>query len=103
MLPQPVKEYMEDSSRQEKGKVLRAIAALTKKSSFEKAVETVSIALSYGATDVDSLINLHNRLHEKALQLEPVHLPEHIPQLKRYEPNLVAYDKCLGEAGEKRC
>ncbi|MFY9278196.1 MAG: IS21 family transposase [Caldicoprobacterales bacterium] len=103
MLPQPVKEYMDDLSKQDKGKVLRAIAALTRKSSFEKAVETVSIALSYGATDVDSLVNLHSRLHEKALQLEPVRLPEHIPQLKRYEPKLAAYDNCLGKAGGKRC
>ena len=94
---------MDDLSKQDKGKVLRAIAALTRKSSFEKAVETVSIALSYGATDVDSLVNLHSRLHEKALQLEPVRLPEHIPQLKRYEPKLAAYDNCLGKAGGKRC
>jgi transposase len=103
MLPQPVKEYMENLSKQEKGKVLRVIAALTQKSSFEKAVETVSTALSYGAADVDSLINLHSRLHEKVLQLEPVRLPGHIPELKRYEPNLVSYDKCLGEVGGDRC
>jgi len=103
MLPQPVKEYMEILSKQDKGKVLRAIANLTEKSSFEKAVETVSTALSYGTTDLDSLINLHNRLHEKVLQLELVRLPEHIPQLKRYEPNLTAYDKSLEKAGVKRC
>jgi hypothetical protein len=64
---------------------------------------TIRAALSYGVTDVDSLINLHSRLHEKALQLEPVRLPEHIPNLKRYEPNFIAYDKCLGKAGVKGC
>jgi len=101
MLPQPLKEYMENLNKQEMGKVLRAIANLTQKSSFEKAVETVSAALSYGATDMDSLINLHNRLHEKVLQLEPIRLPEHVPQLKRYEPNLTAYDKSL-KAGVKK-
>ena len=102
MLPQPVKEYIEDLSKQDKGKVLKAIANITQKSSFEKAVETVGAALSYGATDVDSLINLHSRLHEKVLKLEPISLPEHIPQLNRYVPNLMAYDKSL-KAGEKRC
>jgi hypothetical protein len=96
MLPHPVKEYMEALSKQDKGKVLRAIANLTQKSSFEKAVETVSTALSYGATDVDSLINLHKRLHEKVLQFEPMRLPEYIPKLKRYELNFMAYDKSLG-------
>lgn len=103
MMPQPVKEYMGDLSKQDKGKVLKAIADLTQKSSFEKAAKTVSIALSFGAYDVDSLINLHSRLHEKVLQLEPVRLPEHVPQLKRYEPNLMAYDKSLGKAGVKEC
>ena len=104
MPPQPVKEYMDDLSKQDKGKVLRAIAALTRKSSFEKAVETVGIALpSYGATDVDSLVNLHSRLHEKHCSLNRCACPEHIPQLKRYEPKLAAYDNCLGKAGGKRC
>lgn len=101
ILPQPVKEYMEDLSKQDKGKVLRAIADLTQKSSFEKAVETVSTALSYGATDMDSLVNLHRRLNEKVLQFEPIRLPEYIPQLNRYVPDLIAYDRSL-KAGEKR-
>jgi hypothetical protein len=103
MLPQPVKEYLEDLSKQDKGKVLKAIANLTQKSSFEKAVETVSTALSYGAADIDSLINLHSRLHEKVLQLEPVRLPDHIPQLKRYEPNFMVYDESLKKAGVDGC
>ncbi len=103
MLPQPVKEYMECLNRQDKGKILKTIANLTQEGSFEKAVETVNTALSYGATDVDSLINLHSRLHGKILQLKPIHLPEYIPQLKKYEPNLKAYDKGLGRAGTKRC
>ncbi|SHJ22235.1 Transposase [Lutispora thermophila DSM 19022] len=103
MLPQPLKEYMESVSKQEKGKVLKAIADLTQKSGFEKAVETVSTALSYGTTDLDSLINLHSWLHEKVLQVEPVQLPEYIPKLKRYEPNLFTYDKSLRKAGAERC
>jgi len=103
MLPQSLREYIESVSKQEKGKVLKAIAELTQKSSFEKAVETVSTALTYGTTDLDSLINLHSLLHEKVLQLEPVQLPDYIPKLKRYEPNLLAYDKSLRKAGVEKC
>lgn len=102
MLPQPVKEYMEELSKQDRGKVLRVIADLTQKSSFEKAIKTVSTALSYGAADVDSLINLHRYLYEKVLQLEPIHLPEHIPHLNRYVPDFMAYDRSL-KAGEEKC
>jgi len=41
---------------------LRVIAALTERNGFEGALETVDHALKYEATDIDSLINLHNRI-----------------------------------------
>jgi transposase len=103
MLPDPVQQYLEKCTKSDKGKVLQAIASLTEKSGFKKAVETVSTALSYAATDIDSLVNLHNRLHGKALQLEPVKLPAHIPQLERYIPNLAAYDTGLRMVGVPKC
>ncbi|XFO67745.1 hypothetical protein SPSIL_039640 [Sporomusa silvacetica DSM 10669] len=103
MLPEPVQHYLNKCSKSDKGKVLAAIASLTTASGFAKAVETVSTALSYEATDVDSLVNLHNRLHSKVLQLEPVKLPAYLPQLDKYIPNLAAYDKGLMRAGEREC
>lgn len=72
------------------------IARLTQKGSFEQAVGTVCAALQHGVTDVDSLLSLYRRLYENIPQIEPVRLPEHIPQLIRYEPDLTAYDKNLG-------
>lgn len=103
MLPDPIQQYLEKCTKSDKGKVLQAIAALTEKSGFENAVETVSTALSYAATDIDSLVNLHNRLHVKVVQLDPVNLPAHIPQLERYIPNFAVYDRSLGKAGVQEC
>lgn len=103
MLPEPIQHYLEKCNKREKGKVLAAIASLTKTSDFAKAVETVGAALSYEATDVDSLVNLHNRLHGKVLQLEPVKLPNHIPHLDKYIPNLAAYDVGLMKVGVREC
>jgi transposase len=103
MLPDPVQEYLEKCTKSEKGKLLRAIATLTEKSGFEKAVETIGAALSYAVTDIDSLHNLHNRLHAKVVQFDPVKLQAYVPQLKRYVPDFAAYDKNLGEAGEPKC
>lgn len=99
MLPEPIKQYLEKCTKSDKGKVLKAIASLTEKSDFERAVETVSTALSYEATDIDSLLNLHNRLHGKVVQLEPVKLPVHVPQVEKYIPDFTAYDRSLGKAG----
>ena len=103
MLPEPIKEYLEKCTKSEKGKVLQAIASLTEKSGFENAVTTVNSALEYEAVDTDSLINLHSRLHGKVVYLDPVRLPEQVPQLEKYKPNLAAYDKSLRLAGGAEC
>jgi len=103
MLPDPLCEYLEKCNKNDRGKILKTIATLTEKSSFEKAVETITEALSYTATDTDSLINLHNNLHEKVIQLNPVRLPLDIPKLKRYAPDLAAYDTSLRKEGVSRC
>jgi len=79
------------------------IASLTEKSGFECAVETVGRALEYDAADVDSLINLHSRIHGNVVELAPIRLAANIPELTRITPNLAAYDKSLVKAGVKKC
>ena len=103
LLPQTVKEYLEKCGKSDKGKVLKTIAILTERSGFESAVETVGTALMYGATDTDSLINLHSRIHGNVVELSPIRLPGNIPDLDRVKPNLSAYDTSLAKAGVKKC
>jgi hypothetical protein len=98
-LPEPLKEYLDRCTKGEKGKILKAVAELTEKSSFEQAVETVNSALNYDAIDVDSLINIHNRLHGYVIKLNPVRMPAGLPQLKAYAPEFSIYDDRLGKAG----
>jgi len=76
MLPDPIKEYLEKCTKTDKGKVLKAIASLSGKSGFKKALVTVNNALEYEAVDLDSLLTLHKRLHSKVVQLDPLRLPE---------------------------
>jgi len=101
MLPEPIQKYLEACTKSDKGKVLRAVAFLTENSSFEKAVESVSAALSYGATDIDSLISLHRRVHGNIVPPDPIKLPGHIPHLEKCTPNLAAYDASLKAGAEK--
>lgn len=103
MLPDPIQEYLEKCTKTEKGKVLQTLAALTEKNGFEEAVETFSTALFYETTDIDSLINLHNRLHANLVELDPVNLPSHVPQLQSYVPDFAVYDKSLGKVGVQEC
>ena len=103
LLPESVKEYLEKCNKSNKGKVLQVIAALTEKSGFESAVETVSNALQYDAIDIDSLINLHSRIHGNVVELAPIRLTGNIPELTRVTPNLSAYDVSLLKAGAQKC
>lgn len=103
MLPQSLKDYLDKCNRSDRGKILRVVAALTQKNGFEGALTTVDHALQYAATDIDSLINLHNRIYSNAPELAPMHLAGNIPELMRLTPNLAVYDARLAKAGEPKC
>jgi transposase len=103
MLPQSIKDYLDRCERSDKGQILRVIATLTAKNGFESALQTVAQALKYAATDIDSLINLHNRIYGQVPELAPMPLAGNIPELVRVTPNLAAYDERLTQGGEPQC
>jgi hypothetical protein len=103
MLPRSLKDYLERCNHGDIGKVLRAIAELTARNGFESALETVDNALKYAATDIDSLLSLHNRIYDIALEPAPLRLAESIPQLDRVAPDLAAYDAGLEKGGDSQC
>ncbi|MCW3491720.1 IS21 family transposase, partial [Dethiobacter alkaliphilus] len=92
-------EFLEGCERSDKGKVLRAIAALTENSNFESAVKTIETALMYDAFDTDSLMNLHRRIHGGVRELPPLSLGDKLPRLTPVNPNLDAYDAGLTRRG----
>jgi len=101
MLPESLKTYLDRCGRSDKGKILRVIAALTERNSFAGALKTVDHALKYAATDIDSLINLHNRIYSQVPEMAPMSLSGNIPELIPVTPNLAAYDARLASAGER--
>jgi hypothetical protein len=103
MLPETLKDYLARCNRSDKGRILRVIAALTERNGFEGALDTVDHALKYAATDIDSLINLHNRIYSQVPELAPMALAGDIPELTRVIPNLAVYDARLVNAGESKC
>jgi transposase len=100
MLPESLKTYLGQCGRSDKGKILRVIADLTVRNGFEGALATVDHALKYAATDIDSLISLHNRIYGQVPELSPMPLSGNIPALMPVTPNLAAYDARLAKAGE---
>jgi hypothetical protein len=99
MLPKSLRQYLEGCDKKGTGKILRAIAELVANSNFDSAVKTVETALMYNAYDVDSLVNLHSRLHGQVKELPPIALGPQVPRLVPVKPNLTAYDKKLTRRG----
>lgn len=99
LLPQSLQEYLGKCPWDDRGKVLRMLAALTRENGFEGALETVDQALRYTVTDIDSLINLNRRLYDNTPGPAPLCPGRGIPELTRLTPDLAAYDAGLEKAG----
>jgi len=102
MLPDPLRNYLESLTKSQKGKVLSVIAKFSEQSGFEAAVDTVSEALQYQITDVDSLTSLHSWLNPTLAPLKPIKLSPSVPELQKYTPQLSLYDRALSKAGERQ-
>lgn len=105
MLPDPVQAYMDGISKSERGQILRILATLCERSSFEQAVRTVEQALARGVQDIDSLVALHQRLTGVIPPVPEVRLPGDLPQLAAFHFDTKAYDAALynHKGGEKPC
>jgi len=99
LLPPSVNTYLERCDKAGIGKVLQMIATLTELNGFESAVKTVEDALDYEVTDTDSLLNLHNRIHENFIELPALQLQKNIPDLEGISTDLGIYDRKLKSTG----
>jgi len=103
LLPQTLKEYLDRCQHSQWGKVLRAIAELTAQSGFEQALITVTQAVKYDASDIDSLLSLHHRIYDQVLEPAPLKLAANLPRLEQVTSDLDLYNNSLKKAGEEPC
>lgn len=99
MMPPAMKQFLEGCSNVETGKVLKVIAELTDRTGFESALNTVSQAINYGASDADSLRNLYRRIYADVPELPPMPLGPEIPDVGQMTANLADYDLFLRKDG----
>lgn len=99
MMPTAMKQFLESCSNSETGKVLKVLAELTDRTGFDSALNTVNQALSYGASDADSLQNLYRRIYANVPELPPMPLSPEIPDVGKMPTNLIAYDVFLKKGG----
>lgn len=99
MMPDEMKAYLDSCNGTDRGKVLKTLAELTTRTGFDSALNTVSQAIRYHATDADSLENLYRRLYMDVPELPPMDMQGVAPQMAQMPSNLIEYDKLLLKRG----
>ena len=90
MMPSGMRNYLSDCHGTDRGKILKVIAELTRRTGFDSAVQTVD-----QATDADSLQNLYRRIYADVPELPPMIIHGTVPHLEQMPADLESYDRCL--------
>ena len=101
MLPDPLKDYMENLDNRGRGQVLDVLARMTEKSGFEDAVHAVTEALVFDARDAESLLAIYQKV-ATGLDIPPplATLPASLPVLSPFAFDAAEYDKAFLKGGD---
>ena len=104
MMPEPLQQFMDTCENSERGKILRVLTELTRRSGFESAVHTVNEAARYQARDSESLMTLYNRLYAEVPLLPLLSADSGIPKQKviPFRNDLTRFDAVLAKGGASR-
>lgn len=95
LLPGEVKTFLDRCDGRGKRETLQVLARLSREADFTRATEALKAALDYGAKDVDSILATFSRLNSQVLELDPLVLPNSVPQMPSCRPRIDHYDRFL--------
>lgn len=95
MMPRQMQLYLDKCPNTERGKILRTLSELTDRTGFDSAIQTVNQAITYQATNADSLQSLYRRLYSDVPELPPMQPQAGIPKIAQMPVNLIGYDGLL--------
>ena len=96
MMPRSMQLYLDKCENSDRGRILKTLSELTERTGFDSALQTVDQAITYQATDPDSLKSLYRRLFADVPLLPPLQRQDGIPSLDQMPSGLSAYDALLG-------
>lgn len=104
MMPEPLQQFMDTCENSERGKILRVLTELTRRSGFESTVHTVNEAARHQARDSESLMTLYNRLYAEVPLLPLLSADSGIPKQKviPFRNDLTRFDVVLAKGGASR-
>lgn len=103
MFPYNVKKIFNNQEITNHSEILKVLADITKKSSFETGMKVLESATQYNKYDTESLNAIFNRTLSKFAELPEIKLPANTPKLTESNIDLSVYDKAFLEEGVSRC
>jgi len=94
-LPENWKKYLNGLSSLEKGKALVTLSSMLKQHDMGIASDALSIALSKGVKDVDSILASYRLLTATSAVPEPMQLSGRVVQMPKLQPDNRKYDSLL--------
>ena len=101
MMPEKMQKYMDDCPGPDRGKILKVLSELTERNGFDSAINTVNQAITYSATDPDSLQSLYRRLYSDVPEMPPLDNCASIPKVDMItgQDDLAVWDTALRRGG----
>ena len=93
MLPDVIQNFLNKCEYSEQRQALQILSDLTEKSSFNKAVNALKLAVERNSNDIDSVIAIFNKTNEKQIEITDFVPSENIPKLEEFKVNTLMYDK----------
>jgi transposase len=98
-LPQILKDYLDKNDYEGKKQALKLFAKMTAITGLNSAIEAFEEGLKLGVSDADSIWATYCRLTSGTLPEPEVSLPDTVPELKRYSPDIKIYDQLIIPGG----
>ena len=98
-LPQILKEYLDKSDYEGKKQALKLFTKMTAATGIDTAIEAFEEGLKLGVNDPDSIWATYCRLTTGTLPEPEISLPDKVPELKKYIPDIKIYDQLITSGG----
>ena len=98
-MPGIMKEYLDQCDYERKKQSLKLLSRMTITTGFDTAIEAFEEGIKLGAKDPDSIWAVYCRLTTGTLPEPEVKLPNTVPELKKYTPDIKIYDELFVPGG----
>ena len=98
-LPTIFKEYLDKCDYESKKQSLKIFSKMTAHTNIHTAIAAFEEGIKYGVRDADSIWVTYCRLTAGPLPESEIHLSETVPDLKKYIPDINAYDALIYSGG----